>query len=487
MGKIDMNCVGCRATLILLVLGAVILVNLSCSNSDEPTSGDIVGFAVKSGQTNHSGITVKLYHEVPPNSQMTSVLRQYGTLGFAITQSCLFDHRAETVLRTVTTDSTGRFVFQDVNDGDYNIVADNPGYGFRYALEISVNGNEVRPDSMILYLIEEPPTLIAENTTWQTGHHYRILQDVQVAEGTTLTIEPGAVIRFAGPIGYTKIDVRGYLASLGNSNDFVRWIRENTDLPWNQVNIQSSAADQNSIVYNLFDGGTIGLRCSGSDLSLHSSLFRNCSSSGVSVSDVADFQTMNCIFMDCTTGLVCTYSDQGTIAYSLWYNDGTGISCTTSSFPDIHDNWFANCAEGIFLQNVQPGVGDSLIIEANLIELCGIGIRASGSSFGYFRYNIIRDCDWVAIQIRPITGGYSQPVIQYNNLTGVGNSRHLLELSLVVNDHDVDATNNWWGTTNINTIENLIYDGRDNGNSATGVVNYIPIRTAPVPGAGISQ
>jgi len=481
-----MTCAGCRAALLCLILSMVILANLSCSNSDEPTSGDLVGVAVKSGQTDHSGITVKLYRVVDPDPQLTSVLRQYPALGFALTQSCLFDHRAETELRAVTTNSTGRFVFQDIGNGSYNVVADYSGYGFRYALEINVDGNEARPDTLVLYPIEEPPALIAENATWQTGHHYRILQDVQVAEGATLTIEPGAVIRFAGPSGYTKIDVRGTLSSVGEPDQFVRWIRNNTDFRWNQVNLQTSGTQQNSVAFNLFDGGTIGLLCNGSNMSLHSSLFRNCASTGVSISNVANFQTMNCVFVSCVTGLACTYSDAGTIAYSLFDDDHTGISCTTSSFPDIHDNWFANCVEGIFLQDVIPGAGDSLIIQRNLIELCEIGIHASGSSFGSFRYNIIRESDSVAVHIRPITGGYSQPVIHYNNLTGVGTSGHLLELSLAVNTHDVDATNNWWGTSNVNAIENLIYDGRDEGNPATGIVNYLPIRTAPVPGAGIS-
>jgi hypothetical protein len=124
-------------------------------------------------------------------------------------------------------------------------------------------------------------------------------------------------------------------------------------------------------------------------------------------------------------------------------------------------------------------------VEHNQIENCHLGIHASGATFGTITYNNITNCDSRVIRIYPINFGYSQPVIHYNNITNVGQSGYLMELSLLVNDHDVDATYNWWGTTDTYTIGNLIYDGNDEGNTATGVVLYTPFRLQPVPNAGI--
>jgi hypothetical protein len=44
------------------------------------------------------------------------------------------------------------------------------------------------------------------------------------------------------------------------------------------------------------------------------------------------------------------------------------------------------------------------------------------------------------------------------------------------------ALNCWWGTTNTSQIDAVIYDGNDIG--SYGIVTYLPIRTAAVPGAG---
>ena len=474
---------------VLLLLSAFFFAGLSCSKSDDSTAGAIVGYAVKSDQIDNSGITVTLYRTVAADPQISSVLNQYSIIGFAVNQSCLFDHRTETPIQTTTTNNAGQFAFQDVADGSYNVVAEDSGYGFRYALDLTVRGGETRPDSLILYPIEEPPALITQNTTWQAGHHYRIVQDVQVADGVTLTIQLGAVVRFAGTTGYTKVDVRGTLNSQGEPNEFIRWIREDPERPWNQVNIQNSGGAQNNIIYNLFDGGTIGLRCSYSNLSLQSSIIRNCIGSGVSIEHVIDFRVMNCIFQSCSTGtgMSLTYADAGEISYNVFYDNNSGISCTTYSFPRIHGNWVGSCEVGMFFQQLIPGDGDSLIVDHNQIQDCSAGIRASGSTFGRVTHNNVSNCQDYLISIRPFpAGGYSQPLINYNNITNVGSGGHLIELALAVNTHDVDATSNWWGITNINTLDNLIYDGNDPGNPATGVVIYMPILFQPVPDAGIT-
>ncbi|MBN1971538.1 MAG: hypothetical protein JXR48_04130 [Candidatus Delongbacteria bacterium] len=45
----------------------------------------------------------------------------------------------------------------------------------------------------------------------------------------------------------------------------------------------------------------------------------------------------------------------------------------------------------------------------------------------------------------------------------------------------IDATNNWWGTTDETVIQNRIYDYNDDFN--LGVVNYLPYLTEPNPDA----
>ncbi len=54
------------------------------------------------------------------------------------------------------------------------------------------------------------------------------------------------------------------------------------------------------------------------------------------------------------------------------------------------------------------------------------------------------------------------------------------EICLVHMNGDVNATNNWWGTTNTDSIDARIYDYYDD--STQGEVLYTPFLTAPING-----
>jgi hypothetical protein len=49
--------------------------------------------------------------------------------------------------------------------------------------------------------------------------------------------------------------------------------------------------------------------------------------------------------------------------------------------------------------------------------------------------------------------------------------------------HVVDATNNWWGTTDTQQIDQAIYDGSEDVNA--DYVNYLPVLSAANPNAGL--
>ena len=70
----------------------------------------------------------------------------------------------------------------------------------------------------------------------------------------------------------------------------------------------------------------------------------------------------------------------------------------------------------------------------------------------------------------------SQPSINYNNIHG--NTPYDVYNSNSKGSPDVDATNNWWGTTDEAEIQAHIYDWFDD--SSLGIVSYIPYLTSPV-------
>ena len=113
------------------------------------------------------------------------------------------------------------------------------------------------------------------------------------------------------------------------------------------------------------------------------------------------------------------------------------------------------------------------------------GIEVSGNAL--ISNNIISGCTRASIVV---SGG--NPTIQNNTLNDKGiilkssskinynNIQGGITLSQSVTA-DVDATHNWWGTTDTSTIDKLIFDVNDDFN--IGKVNYTPLLTKANPAA----
>ncbi len=479
---------GCviRGCLVILIFTALLGI-LSCSDEDGDL-GSIVGYVLRSGSTDHSGITVSLFGLTSSDPDVDQILNQYPSIGFDPSQSCLFDHRYQTASRTVTTDSDGRFAFDDLSQADYNVVAEDSGYGYRYALRMQVRGGETRTDTLTLYTVEQPPPQITQNTTWESGHHYRITQNTTVGSDVQLTIEPGVVIRF---VGYTRINIWGTLIAVGEPNQFIHWISDDTSQTWNQVNLQSTGSTLNQVTWCLFDGATAGIVNNGSTLSIQRSYFKNCTLSGASFNNVSFVDVENCIFIDQHdgSGVGCSNVSGGYVHYNLFVNNNRGINCSQNAFLTIRNNWighsYGNESTAIFMQNISPGNEDSLIIAHNQIEYCLWGIWVSGGvrPCTAIRYNNIYNCTLRGINILPETGGDPSPQIHRNNFANIGG--YYIELNRAVSNADVYAQRNWWGTTNRSVIEqDLILDGRDLGGNI-GYVLYDPPLSNQESSAGI--
>lgn len=79
-----------------------------------------------------------------------------------------------------------------------------------------------------------------------------------------------------------------------------------------------------------------------------------------------------------------------------------------------------------------------------------------------------------------ITDKFSPNIINNN----IYENNESIKLSLFAS-RDVNATNNWWGTTDKTVIDQKIYDFYDDFN--LGKVNYVPFLTAPNPYATPDQ
>jgi parallel beta-helix repeat protein len=155
----------------------------------------------------------------------------------------------------------------------------------------------------------------------------------------------------------------------------------------------------------------------------------------------------------------------------------------------IINNTVSGCGTGI---SVSAGDGGTLTIKGNLItQNTGTALRVSGNIPNPIEGNLITN-NSVGIQISADSQVTIQKNTIANNPIGILTSSHLATIS---NNNiqsynyslkqgtlkDIDAANNWWGTTDAAAISQSIFDNKNDFN--LGKVNFVPFLTAPSPDA----
>jgi hypothetical protein len=110
------------------------------------------------------------------------------------------------------------------------------------------------------------------------------------------------------------------------------------------------------------------------------------------------------------------------------------------------------------------------IIERNLIINNPIGIDIPNQSNLIIRNNTIAN-NPVGISITQLS-----PTINYNNIENCTQNSIYLHVS-----NNINATYNWWGTTDTQTINQAIHD--DKNDFTLGIVSFVPFLTEPNPQA----
>jgi hypothetical protein len=150
---------------------------------------------------------------------------------------------------------------------------------------------------------------------------------------------------------------------------------------------------------------------------------------------------------------------------------GIGFGSIGGGTVSISDNIIYNCGTGILFGN--SGL-DTLTIERNLIVNNTDGIKIGSLKTTIRANSIANNSVGISIESSP-----SSTIIN-NNIQN--NTQYSIKLSQGVSN-DVNATYNWWGTTDIPTINQTIHDNKNDFN--LGTVNFIPFLTAPNPEAPV--
>ena len=137
-----------------------------------------------------------------------------------------------------------------------------------------------------------------------------------------------------------------------------------------------------------------------------------------------------------------------------------------STFPDqnivVRNNLFADNYAGVIAE------GNSILIEGNTIRNNEQGIGAQNGASPIILGNEIADNAFAGIWVWQ----GSSATVHGNNING-----NQMNLGLGASKDNLDAEDNWWGTTDVSLIEDGIYHFRDN--AMLGYVGFRPYATEP--------
>jgi parallel beta-helix repeat protein len=142
-----------------------------------------------------------------------------------------------------------------------------------------------------------------------------------------------------------------------------------------------------------------------------------------------------------------------------------GIYFGENNVASVSGNVISGCKAGISLGSSEATIENNLLID----NYVGVKIRSCSNLL--IRYNNVTN-NTIGIDLKDCTS----PTILHNNI--YNNSQNSIYLSSSPHwSTDIDATYNWWGTTNTQAINQTIYDFKNDFNLAN--VSFIPFLADP--------
>lgn len=302
--------------------------------------------------------------------------------------------------------------------------------------------------------------VISADTTWTLANSpYVVTAPLLVDNGVVLTIEPGVTVY----LNDTYMRVDGTLNAQGNIDEPISLICNGTSLGYLLSSIPAiefSSESTNSIIENAVISST------------HSShtIYVDNASPKINNCTVINSADARAIYLESGAAIIsnCTITAGDSMP---------GISCGSASLTgndaQILDNTITDCGAGIAIYAGSPVVEGNLIANNTGSKNSGLGgIRIDGvSTSPTVRNNtIVGNNVGFNIQSSP------SPTILFNNILGN------IEYNVYLGDNsnsDINATYNWWGTTDVSAINQSIKDFKNDFN--LGTVGFVPFLDEPNP------
>jgi len=350
---------------------------------------------------------------------------------------------------------------------------------------------------------------ITADTVWRKSDSpYIVTATVQVFQNITLTIEPGVIIKFNPSTGLT---IGGKLVAIGTAEAPITFT-SNAPTPaskdWGRIKFVDTAQDASFDSAGNYSDGCIIKNCL---IEFGKGIWCENSSPLISSNYIRKTSDYGGIFFGGA-------SDKVKIVYNTLEENGFPIYLNgTFASLEILNNKVRRNYDGLLIETCPAGT----LIKDNIIEyngannVGGISVRSgSGSIISNFishnqdtSWNAAIYCENVTFTIHnnQILSNHNQAIASNNSYLTVTNNQIVGNKGYAVwiegnhvpgtirfndlvnlgdfeifrfdsNGGSVDATNNWWGTTDLGTIEQRVFDYYDDITKVK--VIFSPIATA---------
>ena len=303
---------------------------------------------------------------------------------------------------------------------------------------------------------------IASDTTWtQANSPYQLTGQVTVPYNVTLTIEPGVTVNF----GNYYIQVSGTLQARGTSDSNIFFSSNVSSYSYNQrIEFLSGSTawnEQNGtgcIIENaVFNNVTLTISSS-PKINSNSFLTSQYVFTAINVNGGSP-QILNNIINCQNTGINVGWGSPVISSNTLLGNGrSTGISSSGNSI--IQNNLVVNGGYGITVY--ASSLVQYYVVAGNTFGISGMGADIEFNTVAYNSIGLQVSGGSVTLRNNNIYSNYQASIVPFTS-------------------SNLDASNNWWGTTNAGAINQTILDSKIYNYVAT--ISFVPFLTQPDPSA----
>lgn len=485
-----------RTIKIIIFVCFIIPIIFSCDRTTEVKKGDISGYILLEKQMDHSGIIVSIYpaYIVPP--EIKDVNRVYPQLSYPIDDYVYFDHRAYNPIKTVYTDSEGKFKIPNIDYGNYIIAYYKNGWGYNYVYDIELNSPEYIMDEHCLYQELEVPHSITNEYNFISDRTYRISGNCVSLPGshiiahtnTRIIIDPDAKFQING--NFTTQYEEDSMVIITSSNSIYQPNSEVIAGLAVEFTANSTVSNLNNILFSYLEDG---LKITKSNV-----LIENCgfirNRNSLQIANISDIEIKENNFLlnedTLSETVYCYNTNDVVIERNIFFKNACSIKTEIGKESIIQNNYFM---DGNY--ELQTLWESTAVAQYNIFKGSKNALSNSGASNLEILYNEINSETCVYTFITSNWGNSpTQGWTKANNNNFRSINYAVLCNAVYYNEGNpmsLDFHNNYWGIANSDGIDDKIYDYYDappydtsNGGN-WGIIEYTPFKTSPITNAGI--